>query len=358
FSGKAVKDSLDTFMDTNLIPTLKLRYSAMQDSLRSTFKKHNFSIAEAEIDVNQMHKVYHLCFMILEAKNIYKNVSHNDFNIAQIIINCWLAMEDDPLLSLQEFPNIELGNDFLSPFLTRYIQDFSHIADYLKIIKGFMEHLPQIIEVDDLLNFFKSKGVQKKTVETFLNHLPNDILKIQSLKHYYIISKSQIIKAIHYLYDGNFYKNTDSGRSQFEILAQAFRTIEQSTKDTNNVLNQLKTTSDEFKETKSILNKSDAYRMIEDKLEDTKEADAKLAKKKIPPNIPSKKIYTPKDFESLEEEDRDMLIKALNLMIIDCMDTHNNPYQFFIKRSDLNLDDARFFRGKPTYELICKRFNL
>ncbi len=355
--GLNYKLIIDDVLKKSLVPDLKDRCHILKPFLVDIFRNHNFSISDQEIDVENKKKINYMCFLIIEARKNHKSISIDDYNLAQIILNCWLALEQDPLIALQEYPNIELDNDFLSPFLTRYINDFSHITDYLKLMKGFMDHLPQVITHDELVDFFKSKGLQKKVIESFLNHLPANIMSFESVKTKYVIAKGQIIKALNYLYDEKFYKNTNTGRLQFEVLAHAFTYLEKSSTDLNSLYTSLNTTPEGYNETKKILNESNLYRRLHDGQEELPQPETKSPKKSSTV-LPSKKLYTPKDFEKIEEEDREALFKALNLSVIQCVDNQDNPYEFYIKRGDLTLEEARFFRGKPTYELICKRFNL
>ncbi len=357
--GKMFSNEMNQFIDYKLIPSLQTRYPLIIKDLRDVMIKNSDTINEEEITKGNRKKVFQLCFIILETRKQPDRISLEDYNLAQLILNSWLSLEDDPLMALKEFPEVELDDNFLSPFLSHYIQDLSHIAEYLKLLKGFMDHLPQVIEREDLVNFFKSRGLQKKVVETFLNHPPEDIISIKSNKHQYVVAKGQIVKAICYLHNENYYKATETGQQQFEVLGLAFVTIEKSTKDYKQVLGSLKTTHEGFNEAKEILQKSENYRTVsEGKEKDRPEASPGPAPKEIRSSLPGSKLYSPKDFEKLDDEDREKLFIALNLMTIDCVDQKDQPYTFYIKRSDLTMDDARFLRGKPTYELLAKRFNL
>ncbi len=357
--GKLFSNEMNHFIDYKLIPALQIRYPLIVKDLENLMGKNNFTIREGEITKNNRKKVFQLCFMVLQSKKHSAEITLEDHNLAQLILNSWLSLENDPLMALKEFPEIELDDNFLSPFLSHYIQDLSHIAEYLKLLKGFMDHLPQVIEREDLTNFFKSRGLQKKVVETFLNHPPEDIISLKSNKHQYVVAKGQIVKAICYLHNENYYKATESGQQQFEVLGLAFATIEKSSKDYNVVLSGLKTTHEGFSEAKEILQNSENYRSLQDgKEKERPEASPGPVLKEIRSSLSGSKLYSSKDFEKLDDEDREKLFVALNLMVIDCVDHKDEPYTFYIKRTDLTMDDARFLRGKPTYEMLAKRFNL
>ncbi|MDH4129086.1 MAG: hypothetical protein OEV44_10055 [Spirochaetota bacterium] len=357
FLGRPYLIYVKKFLDEVLIPTLKLRYPLVKPFVENVPQKNYVQITIEEITPQHKKLLYHFCFTILEARKTEKEISINDFNLAQLILNCWLSMELDPLLALREFPNIELGSDFLSPFLSQYISDFSHIEEYLASIKEFIQHLPQVIEKNDLIKFFKVKGLQPKLVEEFLIHLPRDILLIPFEKQSYLISKIQIVKAIFYLYNGNYYKS-GLGKLEFEVLVQAFFVLEKSFKDFSVLIDELKTTPEEFNKVKRILKKNALFRTLL-KGKDSKEVESKaVSQRDVTSGLPVKKIYTESDFDHLNEEEKEKLVKSLNLMVVECVDMQKFIHEVYIRKSDLSFDDARFFRGNPTYELICKRFNL
>lgn len=366
--GQIFKDEVDRFINRNLLTALEKRFGAIKDAVRPFLDRHQFKMLSTEINSENLQRVYLFCFIILEAKNDGADVHIDDYNLAQLILNSWLALEDDPLVAMKEFPELELGKDFLSPFLSRYVQNFGHITEYLKLIKGFLGHLPQIIDRDDLMTFFKTKGVQKKVVESFVNHLPEEIIGIKTEGRQYIVAKNQIINALNYLYFENFYKTTETGRQHFEILSESFSTLEDSSKDFNDFVFQLKTTPDELNRVKELLTKVGLYRKQKESQKrdkpvegavdtpDSNQTDNKL--KSSTPQPSMSKFYTPKDFENLDDEDREKLFAALNLMEIECRDHKDKKYVLYIKKGDLNLEEAKFLRSNPSLELIKKRFNL
>ncbi len=359
--GKSSEGVIISFINDYLIPTLQSRFPLIYPKLSQILNDNKMFIEQSDITRYNTEEVYKLCFVIMDAKNDPGKVSVDDINLAQLILNCWLALEEDPLQTLRKYPEAALlGEDFFSPFLTQYINDYSHIEHYLKTMQEFVSHLPQIIEYTDLFNFFANKGVQKKIVDKFLTMLPNEIISITSDKKRYIVSKSQIIPALIYLYNGEFYKLSEAGEREFNTLTHTLYTMEESFKDYNNLIDELSTTPSEFQSVKRFLVKTPFYKFIQKK----RKSSPVPEKQNIPrdnsliSSIPTKKIYTEKDFEKLNKNDVNKIIQSLNLKEIECIDMYKNIHLIYLKKADLNIDDARFFRGNPTYELIKKRFNL
>ncbi|MDH5682224.1 MAG: hypothetical protein OEZ36_11590, partial [Spirochaetota bacterium] len=132
--GRLFETEVNQFMDTELIPSLAKRYKELSPLISTIMKMHKTHIPVEDIIPEKRETVCRYCFIILEARRQSKDFPMEYFNLAQLTLNCWLAMEHDPLMALRAFPSVELDNDFISPFLSRYIQEFSHIAEYLKTI--------------------------------------------------------------------------------------------------------------------------------------------------------------------------------------------------------------------------------
>ena len=121
----------------------------------------------------------------------------------------------------------------------------------------------------------------------------------------------------------------------------------------NILMEELKTTHEEYKEIRKILKKSDVYKDVsDDDIVINTSAEGGSG------SFGGKKIYTSHDFENISSVDKEKLIESLNLMHYECVDSQRRIHEIYVNKSSLTLDDARFFRGKPNYELVTKRFNL
>ncbi len=361
--GKVSENIMKAFSSNKLIPYLKYRFPQISKNLTALFNKYEFKILEDEIIYSNSQRVYFLCFIILEAKKHGKQISLDDFNLANLILNIWLSLEKDPFLALKRFSILELDNDFLNPIITNYLEDPSLLKNNFNIIKGFIHNLPQLIVKEELIYFFKSKGLQRKFVDDFINTIPNEVMLIHSLNNTYLIAKSQLINAIIYLYNGNFYNKTKLGKEQFDVLSKAFYILESKAKDVKQVFLELKAKEEDYNKVKSILSKSKVYKMLIKR----KERGTKKSKyngivvhdsKEYSSRLPDKKIYTLNDFKGIEKEQRSRAVSSLGLLKIELTDSKKNIHHMFIKQSQLNIDDVKFLKGNPSYELFCKQFEI
>ncbi len=355
FPGRAFIEEINSFMDQHLIPTLYDRYPNLEPYIATHPTKQDYRPIRDDITREHRNFVYQYCFMILEARKSNDEISIEDMNLAQIIINAWLATEKDPLLALREY-KVELDKDFLSPFMNQYINDFTHIESYLEGIGGFVQYLSRAIEHKHLINFFLSKGIQKQVVHAFLGHLPKGILSIKSQKRDYIICKSQIIPAIKYLVLGSFHKSASGGQSEFNALVQAFYAMEQSFKDVNQLIGELQITPDDYAQIKAMLRKSSFYKSLQKNKLESISSQPDSAKTSSP--IPSKLIYSSKDFEAFDEDEKAKIINDCNLTVYECLDSQRHIHEIYLSKETMTVEDAKFFRALPTYELVCNRYKL
>lgn len=349
--GLPYKEKINQWINDRFIPDLKREFSKIREniSLKKVFEKYMFFIIENEIEMGGYKKpVYQLCFMIIETKRSYEDsISIETFNLANLILNIWLFLEHDPLIALQEYPNIEIGVEFLSPFFTQYIQEFSHIKDYLKMIKGFIDHHSAVIEKNDLADFFRSKGVQRKIVEEFIESLPSDIQDIETKKKFYIISKGQIISAIENYHKDKSYRKIESAKIEFEIVSQGFYLVEQSCfENEEQILKTMKTNLIKFKKAKGLIAKnSETYR------------EHQKRKNHITlPRIPHKKVYVDEDFKNFNKNIKEHLIKHHNLFLVDSRDKKGKWHNLYVRKNDLNLKEAKLFIGVPDYDTVLRYF--
>ncbi len=358
--GKTFSEQVKIFISNRLIPLLRERYPYLIDLLAETFQRHDFTINQDEITYANSRLVYHYCFLIIETKKQGVDIQVDDFNLANLIVNSWLAIENDPLINLKDYSNVELDSDFLNPIFSNYLQDPSLMENFVSAVKVFVKNLPQLIEKKELIDFFKSKGMQRKFVDDFLTVPPREIMVISSLGKTYIVSKNLITKAITMLYEGKFYKTTDTGRIQFEVLSHAFFALEKSGKDFNQLLQELQASPEDISYVKKILAKSGVYKKLQKSKDEVElsSGDQQAPVDKDIANFPSKKIYTAKDFANMEEEKAQKIISGLNLMVVEAIDSQRLIHEVFINKSELTLDDVKFLRAKPTYELIRKQFNI
>ncbi len=355
FPGRCFTQEINDFMDQYLIPALHERFPSLEPHIATQSSKQDYKPIHDDISPEHRNFVYQYCFIVLEARKTNDNISIEDVNLAQIILNAWLSTEKDPLLALREY-RVELDKDFLSPFMNQYINDFTHIEKYLEGIEGFVQYLPRAIEHKILIDFFLSKGIQKKVVHAFLTHLPREILSVKSQKREYIISKSQIIPAIKYLVFSSFHKSASGGQSEFNALIQAFYSMEQSYKDVNLFIGELHTNPEDYAQVKAMLRKSSFYKSLQKhKVEDI--SPPSNSDKTSSP-IPNKSIYSSKDFDAFDENEKNKIIEDCNLVVYECMDRQRHIYEIYLNKDSMSVEDAKFFRGKPTYELVCNRYKL
>ncbi len=355
FPGRSFTEEINDFMDQHLIPTLHRRFPSLEPYIATHSSKQDYKPIHDDISPEHRNFVYQYCFIVLEARKSNNEISIEDVNLAQIILNAWLATEKDPLLALREY-KVELDKDFLSPFMNQYINDFTHIERYLEGLEGFVQYLPRAIEHKILMDFFLSKGIQKKVVHTFLTHLPKEILSVKSQKREYVISKSQIIPAIKYLVLSSFHKSASGGQSEFNALIQAFYSMEQSCKDVNHLIGELHTSPEEYTQAKAMLRKSSFYKSLQKHKVEVVSHQSDSEKTSSP--IPNKLIYSSKDFEAFGEDEKNKIIKDCDLMVYECLDSQRHIHEIYLNKDTMGVEDAKFFRGMPTYELVCNRYKL
>ncbi len=363
-----------------LIPSLGLKFQSKGFELKKLFKKLNGNLSPENFSSINPKTIYQFCSKVIELKKNRRFVISNDeFQLSHLILSLWLHLQDDPLYTLSKYPEMNLEFETLKPLMKKYIVNFSQIEAYLKKIKGFLEFLPQVIDEDELIAFFEKYSVKPEYIKAFISHLPESIRSTGLKKKLYFIAKAQIINAIIYLYENGYYKKTSTGKLQFEVLAKSLTELEINFVTYDRIIEELKTTSTEYDYVKNnILKESDEYakyvkskqvkskkerssfirigsKKNKEKVQITEEEKQlnDLIKKKLGD---VKKFYTSDELDKLSPEEQKKIIDYLSLWKVECYDNHKNHYIIYVKRDLLTFDDARFFRSKPSYELMMQRF--